>query len=293
VVSDNASTDRTREIVEEFAKSAPFEVKLNLNPTNLGIAKNFERAISLCSGDIIFLSDCDDVWLTEKLARVEALFLEYPQVALCVSDAQRIDENGYALRATVWQLVGFRPSHRVIDLSRECTRLPALGCSLAFRRGCVSWVMPIPYAHGRSLCKHDLFIAYVIAGQSRYVGLIDSPLLSYRQHLKQDSGAVWHRSGIARVLWRSRSLETFNEIYRSAEASLLTAAKRLEELGAEEFAIKCCREYASHMRLRSNLPSSNLKAVAFIARELAKKRYHRFSQGWRSAGADLFAKLSS
>jgi hypothetical protein len=38
---------------------------------------------------------------------------------------------------------------------------------------------------------------------------------------------------------------------------------------------------------------SNLKAVAFIARELAKKRYHRFSQGWRSAGADLFAKLSS
>lgn len=60
VVSDNASSDRTVEIVREFAGRSPFPVRLFINERNIGVTKNFERAIREPSGDIIFLSDCDD-----------------------------------------------------------------------------------------------------------------------------------------------------------------------------------------------------------------------------------------
>ena len=62
VISDDQSTDDTLRVIEEFAATAGFPVRLSVNEANLGIAKNFEKAISLCRGDLIFLSDQDDVW---------------------------------------------------------------------------------------------------------------------------------------------------------------------------------------------------------------------------------------
>src|ERR1039458_10236882 len=52
VISDNHSTDGTTKIVEAFASSAPFPVRLHVNEANLGISKNFEQAIRLCSGEV-------------------------------------------------------------------------------------------------------------------------------------------------------------------------------------------------------------------------------------------------
>src|SRR5882762_9087557 len=67
IVCDDNSLDETREIVAGFAASAPFPVRLGVNEQNLGSIRNFERAIKLCEGDLIALSDQDDVWLPEKL----------------------------------------------------------------------------------------------------------------------------------------------------------------------------------------------------------------------------------
>jgi glycosyltransferase involved in cell wall biosynthesis len=67
VVCDDASTDATAAIVERFSYAAPFAVRLEVNATRLGCAGNFARALSLCTGDVLFLSDQDDVWLADKL----------------------------------------------------------------------------------------------------------------------------------------------------------------------------------------------------------------------------------
>ncbi|HEY2971172.1 MAG TPA: glycosyltransferase, partial [Pyrinomonadaceae bacterium] len=71
VVCDDVSADLTCEIVTSFAASVHFPVRLYVNEQNLGSTKNFERAIGLCEGDIIARSDQDDVWLPEKLRRIE------------------------------------------------------------------------------------------------------------------------------------------------------------------------------------------------------------------------------
>ena len=92
VVTDDGSTDGTPGIIEEFAKRAPFQVRLYRNDGRLGYADNFLKAASLCRGDLIAFSDQDDLWLNEKLARCAASF-EDESVMLVVHSARVVDEG--------------------------------------------------------------------------------------------------------------------------------------------------------------------------------------------------------
>src|SRR3989339_673267 len=67
VICDDCSKDKTIEILQEFSKKAKFPVRIYLNEKNLGSTKNFEKAIGLSKGDIIFCSDQDDVWHNQKI----------------------------------------------------------------------------------------------------------------------------------------------------------------------------------------------------------------------------------
>src|SRR5262245_47180770 len=93
VISDDRSTDDTLRLIEEFAATAGFPVRLSVNESNLGIAKNVEKAISLCRGDVILLSDQDDVWHADKLETVEGIFEVKPQLSLVFSNAELVDET--------------------------------------------------------------------------------------------------------------------------------------------------------------------------------------------------------
>ncbi len=43
-------------------------IKAFYNQENLGYMKNFQRAISYCSGDYLVFCDQDDIWLPDKIA---------------------------------------------------------------------------------------------------------------------------------------------------------------------------------------------------------------------------------
>lgn len=62
VVCGACSTDSTVRILRECEKNDG-RIKIFVNEKNLGVKKNFEKAIGLCSGDYIALSDKDDIWL--------------------------------------------------------------------------------------------------------------------------------------------------------------------------------------------------------------------------------------
>ena len=79
VVCDDCSSDATVNIVNDFAASAPFVVRLYRNEFNLGYSDNFLKAAGLCCGQWIAFCDQDDVWLPNKLARVsEAIIARRP-----------------------------------------------------------------------------------------------------------------------------------------------------------------------------------------------------------------------
>ncbi|MFT5276204.1 MAG: glycosyltransferase involved in cell wall biosynthesis, partial [Saprospiraceae bacterium] len=93
VVCDDVSTDETVTILEAFKKTAPFQVRVIINELNLGFTKNFEKALLNCSGDLVFLSDQDDVWYPEKILVVVKAFLQNPDKYLLIHDGDLVDEN--------------------------------------------------------------------------------------------------------------------------------------------------------------------------------------------------------
>jgi len=92
VIGDDGSTDDTLNIVEAFARTAPFPVRIHRNPQRMGHADNFLHTATLCSGDLIAFCDQDDVWLETKLARCCQAFQDR-DVVLAVHAAHVVDTN--------------------------------------------------------------------------------------------------------------------------------------------------------------------------------------------------------
>lgn len=59
-ISDNNSTDNTREVVVKFREKYPDLIKYNKNEKNLGVDKNILLVIEMCEGDFIWTFGDDD-----------------------------------------------------------------------------------------------------------------------------------------------------------------------------------------------------------------------------------------
>jgi len=90
---DDESSDDTIEIIKAFSSKVLFPVRLFNNKGNLGISKNFEKAIKLCQGDITLLSNQDDVWYTEKLMNSETIFSQEQGVGAVLTMLRRWVRN--------------------------------------------------------------------------------------------------------------------------------------------------------------------------------------------------------
>lgn len=100
VICDDGSTDDTMAIVERFAAGAAFPVRLYRNPENLGFNHNFARALSLCEGDLLLISDQDDVWYPSKIEQVERAISDEPGALVIVHDEHLADAEGNVLPGT-------------------------------------------------------------------------------------------------------------------------------------------------------------------------------------------------
>lgn len=84
VVVDDASTDATFTILETFAQQHAC-IRLFRNPEQLGYNKNFERALTLATGDVLAITDQDDVWHPQKIERMLAAWTDGSPLIYCDS----------------------------------------------------------------------------------------------------------------------------------------------------------------------------------------------------------------
>lgn len=91
VVCDDGSSDGTPDMVEEFAATAPFPVRVYRNEQNLGFAENFFKAARLCEGDWIAFCDQDDVWLPSKIGLAAEAIEGNPTLTLILQNAYICD----------------------------------------------------------------------------------------------------------------------------------------------------------------------------------------------------------
>ena len=129
VVGDDGSTDGTLDILERFARTAPFPVHIQRNSVNLGYGENFLQTASRCTGEWIAFCDQDDVWKPTKLAIFCRVLKRHPQVSLFVHELTECDEH---LRHLMSVAAGFWISRTVSPL-KGAYRVFA-GCSMIFRK---------------------------------------------------------------------------------------------------------------------------------------------------------------
>lgn len=295
VICDDCSTDATPGIVQEFIHSAPFPVRLEVNDRTLGSTKNFERAIGLCTGDIIALADQDDVWLPHKLALFEARFMTSPRVGMLFSDAEVVDEGLRPLGHRLWERVGFGAAerHRVRHGRGLEVLLPGwtvTGATMAFRAEFRTLVLDIPDNLG---LMHDGWIALIVAAVAD-VDFVEEPLVKYRQHQSQQIGAPDNKQlngagvgGFGRMLQAARRLNSYNESIEIATKARQRLAARRGSLC--ERALSELDARLTHLRVRADLPKGWRQRAGAVLTELGTRRYHRYGNGVYSAVKDLLA----
>jgi glycosyltransferase involved in cell wall biosynthesis len=94
VVGDDGSDDRTAELIAEFSRKHRIEVQFTRNEVRLGSTQNFASCLQRCRGDVILLTDQDDVWYPSRVERTLQVLEEHPGAAYVFSDADLIDERG-------------------------------------------------------------------------------------------------------------------------------------------------------------------------------------------------------
>ena len=295
IVCDDASTDSTVEIIRNFAAHAPFQVHLYVNEQNLGFSGNFAQALSRCGGDILFLSDQDDVWLPQKLDKFMDIFSKDSGVGLVFCDAFLVDEQLISLGQTWWQSRRFGKRHqrKLMGVNGAAIMLKdptwmAAGATMAFRASSRGLVEPIPAGW-----THDAWIATIVSAHSR-VALISKPLNQYRQHALQVYGASVSSSTLRlQALSRGGSSYHFNATvnrYQQLQERIRSSGQITSAGNFPNLVQKKLTHWLSRLEMRQ---CSWWRQVFLLLQELVWFRYHRFSQGWQSFAMDVWAAVPS
>jgi glycosyltransferase involved in cell wall biosynthesis len=209
VVTDDGSTDDTIQIVERFAATAPFPVRIQVNGTRLGYRTNFMRAAHLCECELIAFCDQDDVWYPDKLQRCVGSF-DDELVLMVYHNADVVRTDG--------RIIGTLDAAHSDILVHEPLSLPPWitmrGLTQVVRRNLLLFSdlrnMSIDENNPGECMAHDRWF-YFLASVFGQVCNVRRPLAAYRQHDNNVFG--WREHGG----WQQRLsslLTNRGELYR-------------------------------------------------------------------------------
>ena len=180
VITDDGSSDNTLEIVADFAAQAPFPVRVERNPENLGYRANFMKAAGLCTSDLIAFCDQDDIWLPHKLETCLKLF-EKDDVLLVHHDATVVDEGLNA----IGRLEQYKPPHALNPPLSLSPRSLAPGFTEILKSTLLSfnslWSQSRDPFDRTQTEPHDKWFFFLAASLGT-IGYVDEPLALYRRH---------------------------------------------------------------------------------------------------------------
>lgn len=189
VVSLDPSTDGTKDIICSLAEKDS-RIKL-VDGEGRGLIKNFENAIKNCKNDIIFFSDQDDIWMSEKVARVTEEFEKDSKLLLVMHDARIVDENLNETEASFFEHRGTKTG-----ILKNIYKNSYMGCCMAVRKEALNYILPFP----DNLPMHDQWIGLVCSKKGK-VKLINEPLMLYRRH-GGNASKMNHESFAQMLEWR-------------------------------------------------------------------------------------------
>ena len=205
IIADDNSTDKTLDIINNFNEP---RIKLFRNNFRSPIF-NFEFALGMCEGDLIFLSDQDDLWEPDKVKTVSELLKVHD---LVVTDCRIIDHLGEVIHDSFYELRGSGKG-----LFKNFCKNSYLGCCMAMKKQIVMKSLPFP----KRIPMHDIWIGMIgeLFGSTFFCR---DKLVKYRRHggNKTVTAEISPYSLYRKGLWRGNLF-----------ASLLTRYTTLKVVG--------------------------------------------------------------
>jgi len=169
VVVDDASTDNTVSIIQSFNDS---RIHLYINDVNVGTVQTFNRALHISNGDLIFLSDQDDIWMENKITTILNEFIN-TNVDLIVHDAI-IVKNDIIFNDSL-----FKYSKSSSGIFRNVFSNTYTGCCMSFRSNVLKKVLPIPQVNG---IWHDAWIGIISECYGFKIKYLNIQLIKWHRH---------------------------------------------------------------------------------------------------------------
>lgn len=190
IICDDYSTDNTVEIIKKtFNENFFNNFKIEINNPALKTIKNFERAISLCSGEWIFLSDQDDIWDIDKVEKL--LNAVKKNTLLLFSNGRLIDENDKPLNSSLWEHWGFTSQQKERWKNNQLAFQDLLnnknfvtGATVLFNKKILKNALPIIVPNGY---YHDAWLALHTSALDG-LHFFEEETISYRIHPEQQVG---------------------------------------------------------------------------------------------------------
>lgn len=225
ILSDDFSTDRTYEIMQEMAAnySGPHRVILNRNARNLGIGGHVNRVMELARGELVVVAAGDDISLSIRTTILADYSRQYPSAFLFYSNMAVIDNDGQDQGC--WARLG--EPETPPDLSEVVTKgRGVFGCTQAFHRDLFKLFGPI----NSSIVAEDTIIPFraLLLGNINYIDIV---LVKYRRHQENISKGRERMTSLD--VWRN-----YSKLFVESEIAVIVTMKadlaKLGELDAEK-----------------------------------------------------------
>lgn len=198
IISDDMSTDSTREILNEYVQKDK-RIVAYTHEKNLGVVANFEFLLTKVENKYYMFCDQDDIWNEDKIEKTLKR-LEETNADLVFTDLQVVDDELNTIYNSYWELKGLKDKiekhngFEALYLNNYVT-----GCTILAKIETIKKSLPLP--KNSKYVLHDYWIALIVS-QNGKIEFLNEPTIKYRQHKNNKVGSKK----------RSESLKSLKEI---------------------------------------------------------------------------------
>lgn len=227
IIRDDGSSDNTVEILKEHCKKYPERITFIEDNMHLGACQSFARLLEHSTANYIMFCDQDDVWLPDKiditLKAMQEIESEHGDIPVLVhTDLKVVDHKKNLIAESFWKYQHIAPD--LTGLNNLLIMNVATGCTMMINKRLKELSIPIP----QDAIIHDWWIALVAASFGR-IEYIDTPTILYRQHGKNDIGAMRYSADyfISRLGQFDKSVALIRMIVAQSKAFYITFKDKL------------------------------------------------------------------
>ena len=185
IISDDASTDNTLNILEEYEKKDT-RIKVFKKEKNEGLIANFEFLLKNVTSDYFMFSDQDDIWKKDKIEK-SINKLKEKNSGLVYTDLEIVDESLNVIYPSYWKY------KKIYNKIKKYNNFEALylnnfvtGCTILAKSKYIKDILPLP--RNSKFVLHDYWTALIISAKDK-ISFVEEPTIQYRQHKNNRVGS--------------------------------------------------------------------------------------------------------